>query len=109
MMNKQPKRHWLLLIFCPIVIFLLVTWFVELLWNLILPDVLGVKPILYWQAMGILVLSKMLFGGFGGRWGKGMKRHLDRKTQGMTAEEKEKFKELWKQKCLTQFCKKNED
>ena len=39
------------------------------LWNAILPDVLGVKPINWWQAIGIFVLFKILFGGFGGhRW-----------------------------------------
>jgi Ca2+/H+ antiporter, TMEM165/GDT1 family len=35
------------------------------LWNAILPDVLGVKEINYWQAMGILALSRILFGGNG--------------------------------------------
>ncbi len=35
------------------------------LWNAILPVVLGVKAISFWQALGILVLSKILFGGFG--------------------------------------------
>jgi len=37
------------------------------LWNAILPAVIGVKLISFWQALGILVLSKILFGGFGGR------------------------------------------
>ena len=30
------------------------------LWNAILPVVLGVKVITFWQALGILVLSKIL-------------------------------------------------
>ncbi len=35
------------------------------LWNKILPQVTGIKPITYWQAMGIFVLSRLLFGNFG--------------------------------------------
>jgi hypothetical protein len=41
------------------------------LWNCLLPEILGVKSITFWQAMGILILSKILFGGF--HFGKGMK------------------------------------
>ncbi len=37
------------------------------LWNAILPAVLGVKAITFLQALGILALSKILFGGFGRR------------------------------------------
>lgn len=39
------------------------------LWNHVLVDVLGVKEITYWQALGILVLARILFGGFPGRRG----------------------------------------
>lgn len=38
---------------------------VMLLWNWILPPVFGITAINFWQAAGILVLSKILFGGFG--------------------------------------------
>lgn len=40
---------------------------VMLLWNGVLVDVLSVKTITFWQALGILVLSKILFSGFGPR------------------------------------------
>lgn len=36
------------------------------LWNAIMPAVLGVKTISFRQALGIFLLSKILFGGFGG-------------------------------------------
>ncbi len=38
---------------------------VMLLWNSLLPEIFGVKAITYWQAAGVLVLSKILFGGIG--------------------------------------------
>ncbi len=41
-------------------------WLVELLWNGILAEVVHVSPVNFWQALGILVLCKILFGGFRG-------------------------------------------
>ena len=41
----------------------LFVWFFQWLWNILLPDILGVKSINYWQAFGVLILSKILFGG----------------------------------------------
>ncbi|MDQ6842846.1 MAG: hypothetical protein M3Z92_00640, partial [Bacteroidota bacterium] len=68
------------------------------LWNGILPAVLGVKPVSFLQALGILVLSKILFGGFGrrGGWrggrGNQWRRNMQQKWADMTPEEREKFK-----------------
>jgi len=73
------------------------------LWNSILVQVLSVKVISFWQALGILLLSKILFGGFHGRgswrgspaWKEKMKQRWDK----MTPEEREKFKAEWKNRC----------
>ena len=74
---------------------------VMLLWNGILPAVLGVKAITFWQAMGILILSKILFG-FNHGW-SGKRRHwrekMEEKWYNMTPEEREKFKGEWKNRC----------
>ncbi len=67
---------------------------VMLLWNGILPAVLHIGTITIWQAAGILLLSKILFGGFKGRRmfnGSCRKKSLFMKWQYMTPEEKEKF------------------
>ena len=75
------------------------------LWNAILQAVLGVKAISFIQALGILLLSKILFGGFGGgRHGggwrnKGKWMEMKDKFSQMTPEEREKFKAEWKNKC----------
>src|SRR5204863_3764211 len=77
---------------------LLFTAVVMGLWNAILPAVLGVKTISYIQALGILVLSKILFGGFGrgGGFRRGLghewKQKMQEKWGGMSPEEREKFK-----------------
>lgn len=35
------------------------------LWNALIPDIFGLTMLTYWQAVGILILAKLLFGGFG--------------------------------------------
>jgi hypothetical protein len=76
------------------------------LWNAILPAALGVKAITFIQALGILLLSKILFGGgprggFGGRCGPGgmWKMKMREKFQNMTPEEREKIRATWKNRC----------
>ena len=76
--------------------------FVMVLWNLILPEVIGVKSVNYFQALGILILSKILFSGFFGKhgWpGQQWKQEMKEKFSNMTPEEKEKFKTEWKNRC----------
>ena len=90
-------------LFIPIFIggIFLFTWLVMLLWNAVLPVVTGVKAISFFQAMGILVLSKILFG-FNSGWGSGYnrrKQQMEEKLQSMTPEEREKFKAEWKTRC----------
>ena len=69
---------------------------VMLLWNWLLPAIFGIVAINYWQALGIFVLSKILFGGFGfGRHPFGHKhRHRNRfheKWMKMSDEERKEF------------------
>jgi hypothetical protein len=72
------------------------------LWNAILPAVLGVKAISFVQALGILLLSKILFGGFGGRGWRGSpawKQKMKQRFENMSPEEREQFKAEWKNRC----------
>ncbi len=39
-------------------------YIVMLLWNAIMPDVLGTRQVSYWQAVGLLILARLLVGGF---------------------------------------------
>src|SRR5262245_48694334 len=38
---------------------------VQWLWNWLLPDIFGLRQITFWQALGLLALSRILFGSFG--------------------------------------------
>jgi hypothetical protein len=68
---------------------------VMLLWNWLMPALFaGAREIGYWQALGILLLSKILFGGGHGRW-KGHGRHWASMTPGEREQLKERFKSRW--------------
>jgi len=68
------------------------------LWNWILPAATGWHPITYWQALGLLLLSKILFGGLRGHGGHWRKRMLRRYAE-MTPEEQVRFREAMRTRC----------
>jgi len=53
-----------------ILVFLLANYLLMRLWNWLMPDLFGVGTVTYWQALGIFVLAKLLFGFGGGGGGK---------------------------------------
>lgn len=74
------------------------------LWNSVLTAVLAVPVITFWQALGIFLLAKILFGNFRGGGGWAGKRRawgqkMQEKWQQMTPEEQENLKEEWRNKC----------
>lgn len=42
---------------------------VLLLWNWLVPSLFGLREITLWEALGLIALSRILFGGFGHRGG----------------------------------------
>jgi hypothetical protein len=81
-------------------------WVTMALWNWLVPSLFGGPAVTFWQALGLLLLSKILFWGFGGggkhgcgtcgSYGGG---HWKDKYKNMTPEEraalKQKMKEKW--------------
>lgn len=70
---------------------------VMLLWNNLLPEIIHVEAINFWQATGIFILCKLLFG-FGRMGGFGrdkmqFKNRMAERVQSMTPEERERFKD----------------
>ena len=65
------------------------------LWNWLMPALFGFRMINFWQAVGLLVLSKILFGGFRGRPGRRMhwRWRMMQRWEQMTPEERDKFRE----------------
>jgi hypothetical protein len=66
----------------------------EYLWNWLMPSIFGLRAITFIQAVGLMLLGKLLFGGFhkhAGR-GRGWKRHMEERWATMTPEERERFR-----------------
>ena len=74
-------------------------WVVELLWNGVVAPATNWHPLTYWQALGLLILSKILFGGFRGGPGRHYRRRMFERWEQMTPEEREKFREGMRSRC----------
>ena len=80
------------------------------LWNWLLPPLFKLPAITFWEALGILVLSRILFGGFGFHGGghrSNLRRRMDDRMadrmadrwHGMTPEERERFRQRMRERC----------
>ncbi|MDR3715428.1 MAG: hypothetical protein P4L51_21685 [Puia sp.] len=70
-----------------------------LLWNALMPVIFHLPIINFWQALGLLLLTKILFGGFRGGPRLHAKRdHLRQAWMNMNPEQREKFKQEWGQR-----------
>jgi len=116
--DKYSRRFW------PFPFFVLIAGLilgaaVKFLWNAILPSLLDIKPVSYWQAVGLLALCRILLGNFGARpmgprgrwrqWETGESESENRKFTGgppwrrrwmnMSDEDRTKFKEEMRRRC----------
>jgi len=63
------------------------------LWNWLLPAIFGWRQITFWQALGILLLARILFGRLGGHGGPPFRRGGFRgRCRNLSPEEREKFR-----------------
>lgn len=68
-------------------------WLVMLLWNAVIPAAfVGARSIDFLHALGLLVLSRILFGGFRGHGGWRRHRHW-RRWEAMTPEERDQLRQ----------------
>jgi len=102
------KKFWILkVVMIAIVAVFAFSLAVMLLWNWLVPELFGGPVITFWQALGLLVLSKILFSGFGRKGpsrGYGSRKpfwrkRFEEKWEKMTPEEREKFKARFKHRC----------
>ena len=74
------------------------------LWNWLLPPLFGWRQITFWQALGILVLCRILFGGLGlhgsGRSNirRRMSERMAERCEHMTPEERERFRQRMRER-----------
>jgi hypothetical protein len=94
---------------------------VKSLWNWLMPSIFGLRQIVFWEALGILVLCRILFGGHGfsrgarssmrGGEGHGLRRRfadrvsdrmadrMGERWTAMTPEERERFRQRVRERC----------
>jgi hypothetical protein len=83
-----------------IVAFTVFGFVVTHLWNYLMPGLFGLRTITFWQAVGLMVLGRLLFGGFRpGRGGMRWRGEMMRRWEQMTPEEREKFREGMRGRC----------
>ncbi len=76
-----------------LIVFAGLIWAVSALWNWLMPSIFGLHTITYWQGLGLMALSWILFRGFRGPrfdrgpWGYGMRERWRK----MTPAEREEF------------------
>jgi hypothetical protein len=103
------RMHWIGKVFIGVLlgaaVLLGVSYVVMWLWNWLVPPVIGWKTIDFLQAMGLLVLTRLLVGfrGFGGWHHRHHHGHwrgrMQEKWASMTPEEREKFREGMRGRC----------
>ena len=72
------------------------------LWNWLIPALFRGPALQYWQAVGLLLLSRILFGGWRGRggWhGHWRQRMWRERWANMTPEERARLRERFQQRC----------
>jgi hypothetical protein len=88
------RKRWIPLAIAAFLVFIaLGGQVVHLLWNWLMPPLFGWPAITFWQALGLLALCRILFGGFGRHGsGRSYRGRMDARWERMTPEERERFR-----------------
>jgi len=95
------RKRWWLFIVAPVALaaFIFIGGEVVMhLWNWLAPMLFGWRQITFWQALGLLILCRILFGNFGGHGSRrpGMRMRM---THKMTEEERQKLRKEMFARC----------
>jgi len=109
------RKRWYLFIPLIAVAFLAFGFFTMHLWNWLMPILFHLPEITFWQTIGLMILSRLILGGFGGHHSRGhnhdYRQQVHEKWENMTPEEREKFKERihsHRPPWTNRFCKEEE-
>ena len=95
-MKTMFKKRWYLFIPLILAAFVAFGFGTMYLWNWLMPVLFHLPEITFWQTIGLLILSRLLLGGFKGHHGRGhghCRRQMHEKWENMTPEEREQFRE----------------
>jgi hypothetical protein len=99
------KHHWIVRVFqIALILLIVIAGFgqaVLQLWNWLMPGIFGVPALTFWQAVGLLGLSWILFGGWRGFPGRSWhwRHRMRERWEQMTPEQREEFRKAMQSRC----------
>ncbi len=77
------------------------------LWNALLPALFAVPAIGFGQALGLLLLARLLFGGRGGGWGgwrggagqEHWRERMEERWKNLSPDQREQMRQRWESRC----------
>ena len=96
-MKTVFRRRWYLFIPLILVAFVFFGFITMHLWNSLMPVIFHLPEITFWQTVGLMILSRLIIGGFGGH-GRGhgnghCRSNMHEKWENMTPEARERFQQ----------------
>lgn len=85
------------------------TFVTQYLWNHLVPEIFNGPVLSFWQTLGLLVLSRILFGGWGrgggNRFaqGRAWKKRMEHRLATFSPEEREKFRQQMRSRCMSSW------
>jgi len=104
MKGLNMRRKWVFIVPAAIIGMVLFTAIggviIQQLWNWLMPALFSLRTVTFWQAIGLLALSRILVGGFGlGSHRSYSRRRMAQRWERMTPEERERFREGMRGRC----------
>ena len=93
------RKKWWIVVLAPLAMAVFIAIggeVVRLLWNWLAPTLFGLREVTFWQAVGLLALCRILFGGLGlggGSYRSRSRRRMAERWDWMTPEERERFRQ----------------
>jgi hypothetical protein len=103
--ERPPRRRRLVFVALLALAVLLAGGAVMVLWNSVVVSSLQAQPLSYWQALGLLLLCRILFGGWSRpqRWQPRRPGHrMQQKWASMSPDHRAQFRSHWKARCEQQ-------
>jgi hypothetical protein len=105
-MHEEMNMRWKWIFLAPLAILAMLLFafiggeIVMHLWNWLLPPLFGWRQLTFWQALGLLALCRILFGGFGGPHSgrPSFRRRMKERCAQMTPEERERFRQRMRER-----------
>ncbi|KGE13031.1 hypothetical protein [Sphingobacterium deserti] len=76
--------------------------FLQFLWNTLVTDIFGLRAIGYWEALGLFILSRILFGHGFGKQKRGVRKRSENEKE-LSEQDREKLKSEWRRRFEERF------